>query len=211
MMEKLVKYVLITVDEQDIELVGVYVNQEEAKKAMRDAFMEMIDVAPEETDDAGIDEYSARILDSVSKDGHNHDWKIEKISVMGDCRKAEEGDDDIVIGTFEITAFSEDDNETGETFKTPCKVNMKTKKVFDFGPIGRSDEEWDTENTVTLSGEDYPYIVVDVSKIMEENIPKMSKEKLLKAQETGMYWASEEYATLEEAIAYCDRKEKEEK
>ena len=91
-MNKLVKYILIAADEQDLELVGVYADLEEAQQKMRDAFMHMIDVDDnisqdelnqwiEETYDAGIDEYQARMLDSVSKDGHNHDWKIEKVNL----------------------------------------------------------------------------------------------------------------------------------
>lgn len=66
-MNKLVKYALIAADEQDLELVGVYADLEEAQQKMRDAFMHMIDVDDnisqdelnqwiEETYDAGIDE-----------------------------------------------------------------------------------------------------------------------------------------------------------
>lgn len=208
-MNKLVKYALIAADEQDLELVGVYADLEEAQQKMRDAFMHMIDVDDnisqdelnqwiEETYDAGIDEYQARMLDSVSIDGHNHDWNLEKISAMGECRKAEENDEDIVIGTYKMyLAYW----GSGMYFCSPCKVNTKTKQVFDIGIAGCSDECTVVTETVEIDEKEVPVVLVD--DVILDYTPVVAKEELERAKEFGQFWVSDRFKTLEEAIASC--------
>ena len=93
MNDKSTKYELLTVEEEDLDVVGIYDTQEEAFAAMQEAFAKVADCPVEELDNwlgetkgAGIYKDYARIWDDVAVDGCNHSWRIIRLICSGDCR-----------------------------------------------------------------------------------------------------------------------------
>lgn len=172
-MENTRKYIVIASDENDMEMQGIFGSLSEAQKSVREKFCQVVGINDtelntwlSETDDAGMGDFYARALDTVSLDGANHDWKIFPIFADGECRLLTEDDEHVISATFVSNM------DSGAKFKAPCLVNMKTRQVFDIGDSGEySDDDSVDYQSVLIPVDDgkdeEEYTVVDLDELME--------------------------------------------
>lgn len=171
-MENNRKYVVITSKENDMEMQGIFGSLFEAQKSVREKFCEVVGINDAElnawlatVNDAGMDDFCARALDTVSRDGSNHDWKIFPIFADGECRLLTADDENVVSATFVSNM------DSGARFNAPCYVNTKTKKVFGIGDAGEySDDDSINYQSVFVpindAGEEKEYTVVDLDELL---------------------------------------------
>lgn len=206
MINNRIKYELLAAEEEDLSVVGIYDTREEAITAMREKFTEVVgcpvdelDDWLDETDDAGIDEESARALDSVTEDGHNHDWQIVPLACDGDCHAATEGDFSIVSGIFNSHC------DSGAIFSSRCRVNTLTKEVSHVESAGSlSDDDAVNDESVIYDddGKTVECSVYNVQEILDEETAEDALETLTSIKREGWLWCYDK-GTLDDAITLC--------
>lgn len=210
MINNRIKYELLAAEEEDLSVVGIYDTHEAAIAAMREAFAKVVGCSVEEleewldeTDDAGIDEESARALDSVTEDGYNHDWQIIPLACDGDCRVATEEDFSIVSGIFNTHC------DSGAVFSSRCRVNTLTKEVSHVESAGTMSEDDSTTDESVIYDEDGRTVedsVYNVQRILDEETAEDALDILTSVKLGGWPWCYGK-GTLDDAIALCKGKD----
>lgn len=201
-----IKYQVITAVEEDLNVLGIYESLEDAQNAIRTDFTKAVGIATdeldswlEEQDDAGIDEMSARALDSVTSDGQNHDWKIVMLaSDYTGCRVASLEDEIIRMGTYQVTLTS------GVVLEAPCRVNTATRKILDVQGTWTGLHNADISGCALIledSAEKVDVVDLDSYIAYAKFDPEGAYQRLVGARESGSYHYSQSGFTFDEAIA----------
>lgn len=199
-----VKYLVMVSIEEDMDVMGIYESKEKAFSAMKSDFCKAIGVKEdaldewlEENDDAGIDEFEARALDTTTQDGSNHDWKIIPLVCDGECRVANEQDFNIVEATYNTNC------DSGAVYSSPCLVDTTTGEVTNVGMAGEMCEDDAVSSvTVTIGDDQNEFDVCDVQAVLDENDTEDALEILEDVFKTKNLWIYNE-GSLEDAIMTC--------
>lgn len=201
-----IKYQVITAVEEDLDVLGIYESLADALNAIRTDFAKAVGIATdeldswlEEQDDAGIDEMSARALDSVTSDGQNHDWKIVMLaSDYTGCRVASLEDEIIRMGTYQVTLTS------GVVLEAPCRVNTATRKILDVQSTWTGLHNADISGRALIledSAEKVDVVDLDSYITYAKIDPEGAYQRLVGARESGSYHYSQSGFTFDEAVA----------
>lgn len=204
-MQRRIKFQLVCCVEREMSIVGIYPSMEEAKKAMLLDMTEALNCSPEDIPDCeelGIGETSAW-ANNVGLSHANYDWNIFALTCDGECREYVPGDEDVINATYRSYWRS------GAHFDAPCKVNVRTHKVFDIGSAGcaADDDDCFEEDVIIRDNTDNEYEVFSLDSYIYENaIEEEALEWLMNVKQNGMsgvFWSSNRFETLDEAIDFC--------
>lgn len=210
-----IKYQVVCCIEREMHIVGIYPSMEEAKKAMLLDMAEALNCSPEDIkaanageedatpdcEELGIGETSAW-ANNVGLSHANYDWNIFALTCDGECREYVPGDEDVINATYRSYWSS------GAHFDAPCKVNVRTHKVFDIGSAGHAaDDDSCFEEDVIIrdNNADDEYEVVSLDSILDENGTEEAMEWFINIKQNGLFWRSNRFETLDDAIAFCKK------
>lgn len=199
-----IKYQVVCCIEREIFIVGIYPSMKEAKKAMLLDMAHALECSTEDIPDCeelSIGETSAW-ANNVGLSHANYDWNIFALTCDGECREYVPGDEDVINATYRSYWSS------GAHFDAPCKVNVRTHKVFDIGSAGHAaDDDSCFEEDVIIrdNNADDEYEVISLDSILDENGTEEAMEWFVNIKQNGLFWRSNRFETLDDAIEFCKK------
>lgn len=199
-----IKYQVVCCIEREMFIVGIYPSMKEAKKAMLLDMAHALECSTEDIPDCeelSIGETSAW-ANNVGLSHANYDWNIFALTCDGECREYVPGDEDVINATYRSYWSS------GAHFDAPCKVNVRTHKVFDIGSAGHAaDDDSCFEEDVIIrdNNADDEYEVISLDSILDENGTEEAMEWFVNIKQNGLFWRSNRFETLDDAIEFCKK------
>lgn len=213
-MQNRIKYQLVYCDEGELSIVGIYPTMEEVKSAMLEDMAGVLSCTVEDLEAASLGQETPRLTDCElemdessaaanvvwSCHDKNYMWQIFALTCDGECRESVPGDEDVINATYRSYWRS------GAHFDAPCKVNVRTHKVFDIGSAGCAaddDDCFEEDVIIRDNNVDDEYEVISLDSILDENGTEEAMEWFINIKKNGLFWRSNRFETLDEAIEFC--------